>query len=124
MLHGAGDVLGSLCAPFDARARHAARGVRERNGAAVVRAVYCDACVKARGGPARIGEEKTSALLHGRCSDCRAAYCLFCRTPAEAARHKGCSMVNAEHVVAALRIFHVTDIPSDAPTVRDVEPGK
>lgn len=89
-----------------------------------MRAVYCDACVKARGGVERIGAELLETVLHGRCSDCRAGWCLFCRTAADAKIHRGCSMHGATSYVARLRLFRVTDIPADAPTVRDVEPGK
>jgi hypothetical protein len=83
-----------------------------------MRAIYCDACVRARGGPERIGEERTSAVLHGRCTDCRAAFCLFCRSAEDARTHRGCSMHGASAFVHRLRIFDVSERPDEAPTLR------
>lgn len=84
----------------------------------------CEGCIKARGGPERIGEEVTAGRLFGACSDCGAAWCLWCRTPEESKRrpHRSCPMSGARVVApSSLRPFRLPSIEHDAPTVPDLE---
>lgn len=84
----------------------------------------CEGCIKARGGPERIGEEVTAGRLFGACSDCGAAWCLWCRTPEESKRrpHRSCPMSGARVVASSsLRPFRLPDVQHDAPTVPDLD---
>ena len=84
----------------------------------------CEGCIKARGGPERIGEEVTAGRLFGACSDCGAAWCLWCRTPEESKRrpHRSCPMSGARVVApSSLRPFRLPSIEHDAPTVPDLD---
>lgn len=84
----------------------------------------CEGCIKARGGPERIGEEVTAGRLFGACSDCGAAWCLWCRTPEESKRrpHRSCPMSGARVVASSsLRPFRLPDVEHDAPTVPDLD---
>lgn len=84
----------------------------------------CEGCIKARGGPDRIGEELTIGSLWRACSDCGAAWCLWCRTPEESKRrpHRGCPMSTARAIASSSpRAFRLPTIDQDAPTVPDLD---
>lgn len=83
----------------------------------------CEGCIKERGGPARIGEDLSMAQLFGRCSDCGAAWCLWCRSPEESKErgHRGCPVAAAGSLAASRpRAFQLPEVDQEAPTVRDV----
>lgn len=85
----------------------------------------CEGCIKARGGPERIGAEVSAVRLFGACSDCGAAWCLYCRTAAESKSrgHLRCSVAKAAAGVSASahRPFRLPTLEHDAPTVPDLD---